>query len=98
MVACLFWLSTYVACHHLAKATDSSAKDQFYSTVYYIYLNQICVAQRASKKCKNVKDRVISQNEYLSDSSVIFLLFMEQIMFKSHLIKSRHRVLRNKSR
>jgi hypothetical protein len=41
--------------HHLAVAPQSSAKDQSYSTLYYITLNPIVEAQRVSKKfAKNV--------------------------------------------
>jgi hypothetical protein len=34
--------------HHLAVAPQSSAKDQSYSTVYYITLNPLDEAQRVS--------------------------------------------------
>jgi hypothetical protein len=42
-------LPSYVTIHHLAVAPQSSAKDQFYSTVYSITLKPICVAQKVSK-------------------------------------------------
>jgi hypothetical protein len=59
----LFWLISYVACHHLAVAAQYGAKYQFYCTVYYITLNSNCKAQRVSKNLKkNVEDRVESQN------------------------------------
>jgi hypothetical protein len=29
----LFWLNSYVTCHHFVVAPQSSAKDKFYSTV-----------------------------------------------------------------
>ncbi len=45
----VFWFCSYVTCHHLTVAHQSSTKDQFYCTVCYIILNQICVAQRLSK-------------------------------------------------
>jgi hypothetical protein len=48
--AYFFWLSSSVACQCLAVAPQSSAKHQFYSADYYITLNPICVAPRASKK------------------------------------------------
>jgi hypothetical protein len=38
--------------HHLAVVPQSSAKYQFYFTVYYITLNPKCLAQRASKNLK----------------------------------------------
>ncbi len=48
---------------HLAVVPQSGAKDQLYSTVYYITLNTLCVTQRAYKNLKkNVEDRVRSQN------------------------------------
>jgi hypothetical protein len=40
---------------------QSGAKQIFYCTVYYITLNSNCEAQRASKKLKNVEDRVTGQ-------------------------------------
>jgi hypothetical protein len=58
----LFWLSSYVASHYLAMVPQSSAKCQFYSTVYYIALNSNCEAQRVSKNLKNIaQDRVKGQ-------------------------------------
>jgi len=63
-LSALFWLICYVASHHLAVAPQSSVKDQFYSTLYYITLNPIWLAQRASKNLKIIAiDRVRSQNE-----------------------------------
>jgi hypothetical protein len=63
-LSALFWLSCYVASHHLAVAPQSSVKYQFYSTLYYITLNPIWLAQRASKNLKKIaKDSVRSQNE-----------------------------------
>ncbi len=60
----LFWLSSYVASHHSVVAPKSSAKDQFYFSVYYLTLNSNCEVQRASKNLKKiVEDRVRSQNE-----------------------------------
>jgi hypothetical protein len=56
-----FWLSSYVAGHYLAVATQSGAKDQFYCTVYGKILNSNCEAHRASKKIFNGK-RYRSQN------------------------------------
>jgi len=47
-------LSSYVASHRLAVATQSGAKDQFYGTVYYITLNPICVAPKVSKNLKKM--------------------------------------------
>jgi hypothetical protein len=42
---------------------QSSAKDQFYFTVYHTTLNSNCEAHTASKNLKiNVEDRVKSQN------------------------------------
>jgi hypothetical protein len=46
----LFWLSSNVASHHLAVVPQSSAKDQFYTKIYYITLNPSCISQRVSKK------------------------------------------------
>jgi hypothetical protein len=45
----LFWLSSYVASHHLAAVPQSVAKGQFYCTVYNITLNSNCDAQGVSK-------------------------------------------------
>jgi hypothetical protein len=36
------------------------AKDQFYSTVYSITLNPICVTQRVSKNVENVEPKLIN--------------------------------------
>jgi hypothetical protein len=47
-------LSSYVAGHSLAVAVQSSAKGQFYSTIYYITLNQIFAAPRVSKNLKKM--------------------------------------------
>jgi len=59
----MFWLSSYVASHHLAVVPQSGEKDQFYCTVYYITLNSSCEAQVVSKNLKNiVEDRARSQN------------------------------------
>jgi hypothetical protein len=56
-------LSSYVARHHLAVAPQSSAKDQFYTSVYNITLNTICVIQIVSKNRKNIEEVMIrSQN------------------------------------
>ncbi len=48
----LFWLSIYVASHHLAVVPQSGAKDQFYCIVSYITLNPNCEAQGLSKNLK----------------------------------------------
>jgi hypothetical protein len=59
----LFWVSSYVASHFLAVASQSGANEKNYFTVYYITLNLNCEAQREILKIKNnVEDRVISQN------------------------------------
>jgi len=50
----LFWLTSYVASHHLAVVPQSGAKEQFYCTVYYITLNSNCEAQKASKNLKKL--------------------------------------------
>jgi len=84
----LFWLSSYVARHHLAVVPQSGAKDLFYCTVYYITLVSNCESQRASKNLiKFVEDRVRSPNSCMGDLSEFFLSFREKMMFKSHLIK-----------
>ena len=77
-------------------APQSGAKQIFYCTVYYITLNSNCEAQRASKNLKKItEDRVRSQKQCMSDQSVIFFYFLkEENMFKSHQIKSDHRVQR----
>jgi hypothetical protein len=49
-----FWLSSYVASQDLAMAPQSSAKDQFYCTVYYITLNPICATQSFFKILKKM--------------------------------------------
>jgi hypothetical protein len=51
----LFWLISYVVSHHLAVAQQSSAKDQFYFTVYYITLNSNCAAQGVSKNFEKME-------------------------------------------
>jgi hypothetical protein len=51
----LFWLSSYVASHHLAVAPQSGAKGQFYCTVYYRTLNSIGEAQAVSKNLNKFK-------------------------------------------
>ncbi len=51
--ACLVFLSSCVASHHLILAPQSSTKDQFNYTVYSITLNSKCEAQRVSKNLKN---------------------------------------------
>ncbi len=48
----MFWLSGYVVSHYLAMGPQSGAKDQFYSSVYYIKLNLIGIAQRVPKNLK----------------------------------------------
>jgi hypothetical protein len=48
----LFWLSSYVASHHLAVAPQSGAKDQFYCAVYSKTLNSNCEAQSHEKNCR----------------------------------------------
>ncbi len=45
---------------------------------------------------KNAEDMVRSQNKWISDLNVKFLLLKDKIIFKSHLIKSDHRVLGKK--
>jgi hypothetical protein len=56
-------LSSFGTSHCLAVAPQSSAKEIFYFTVFYITLNSNCDAQKASKNLKKiVEDRVISQN------------------------------------
>ncbi len=42
-------MSSYIASHHLAVASQSGTKEQFYYTVYYKNLNSNCEAQWASK-------------------------------------------------
>jgi hypothetical protein len=55
----LFWLSSYVASNHLAVASQSGEKYQFYCNVYYKTFNSNCEAQRVSKnKKKTAEDRV----------------------------------------
>jgi hypothetical protein len=44
----LFWLRIYVT-SWIVVAPQSSARGLFYSTVYYITFNPICVAQSVSK-------------------------------------------------
>jgi hypothetical protein len=67
----------------------AGAKGQFYSTVYYITLNPICVAQRASTNLMKIMEvRLESQNEQIGDLSVKSCLFKEKIMVKSHFKKS----------
>ncbi len=51
----LFWLHSHAACYHLAVAPQLGVKDQFYRTLYYITLDPICVAQRASKNLKEMQ-------------------------------------------
>ncbi len=81
----MFWLSSYVASHHLAVVPQSGKKDQFYCTVYYITLNSSCEAQVVSKNLKNiVEDRARSQKSCMGDLSVIIYIFEEKIMFKNH--------------
>jgi hypothetical protein len=59
----MFWLSSYVAGHHLAVAPQSGEKDQFYGTVYCITLNSNCEAQGVFKNLKKyIEDRGRSQN------------------------------------
>jgi hypothetical protein len=48
-------------------ASQLGAKDQFYSTVYYITLNSNCEAQIVSRNLKSIEDRVRSQNKYIGD-------------------------------
>jgi hypothetical protein len=55
----LFWLSSYVACHHLGVVPQSGAKFQLCCTVYYIPLNLNCKAQRVAKKLKKFVDESI---------------------------------------
>ncbi len=56
--------------------------------------NTICISLESINNLqKNVEERVGGQNEYIHDLGVKFLLFKDKIMFKSHLIKSNHRVL-----
>jgi hypothetical protein len=50
-----FWLSSYVASHHLAVAPQSSVKYQFYFTAYYTTLNWNCEAQRIKKNGKMLR-------------------------------------------
>jgi hypothetical protein len=50
----MFWLSSYVASHHLDVVPQSGAKCQFYCTVYCITLNSNCEAQIASKNLKEM--------------------------------------------
>jgi hypothetical protein len=75
----LFWLSSYVASHHLAVAPQSGAKDQIYWTAYHISLNSNCEAKRVSKNLKNVEDSLRSKNQCRGDLNVIFLHFQEKI-------------------
>ncbi len=50
---CFGWVvSSYVASQHIAVVTQTNAKDKFYSTVYFIILNPICVDQRLFKNEK----------------------------------------------
>jgi hypothetical protein len=86
-------LSSYVASHHLAVAPQSGAKYEFYCAVYYITLNSNCEAQRVSKNLKQiVEDGVNSQKMHEWFEWIKYFL-KEKIMFKSHQIKSNHRVL-----
>jgi hypothetical protein len=45
----LFWLSSYVASHHIGVASQSGAKEELYYTVYYITLNSNHEARGVSK-------------------------------------------------
>ncbi len=51
----MFWLSRYVASHHLAVAPQSNFKDQFYFTAYYTTFNWNCEAQRIKKNGKMLR-------------------------------------------
>jgi hypothetical protein len=57
----LIWLSSYVTNHYLSVVPESSTKDQFHNTVYYVTLNSICEVKRVSKNFKHVENRVRCQ-------------------------------------
>ncbi len=52
--ACLVLVDSYVASHCLAVTPQSSAKQIFYCTVYYMTLNSNCEVQRESKNLKKM--------------------------------------------
>jgi hypothetical protein len=54
-LSALFWLSSYIASHHLAVVSQSRANNQFYGTIQYITLNPICVPQGAFKELKKLR-------------------------------------------
>ncbi len=79
----LFWLSNYVTSHHLAVASKSSLKDQFYSAFYCINLSPIWIAKRVSKILKKMWkiDFKAKINRWAIGNKC--LLFKDKIMFKS---------------
>ncbi len=58
---------------------QSGGKEQFYSTVYCITLNEVLNLTEHLKIWKNVEDRFRYQNECMGDCSVHFLLFKGKI-------------------
>ncbi len=60
---------------------QSGAKEEFYHTVYYITLNQICVARRLPKILKKLWKTELDAKIDRWDLSVNLLLFKEKIMF-----------------
>ncbi len=76
---CFSWV--VVTSHHLAVASQSGAKDQFYCSLYYIILNWNCETQGVSKKI--VEDRVTSQNWCLGNLSAFFSFLSRKLCLKS---------------
>jgi hypothetical protein len=56
---------------------QSGAKDQFYSTVYYITLNSHWEAKSVLKN--DVEDRVSSQNQCMGDMRVFFYFLRRKV-------------------
>ncbi len=88
-----FWLSSYGVGLHWAMAPQSSAKTQFYCSVYYNLWIEIMKLIEHIKMWKKLRRK--GKKLKLIDVRFDFLksLFKEKLMFKSQLIKSYHRFL-----
>jgi hypothetical protein len=83
-VPALFWLSSYVASHHLGVVPQASAKFQLYCTVYNIPLNLNCKAQRVSTKLKKIVDESIKiKINARGIQCILFTFLKEKSMFKN---------------
>jgi hypothetical protein len=75
-------------------ATIQCKRSVLWYCLEHKFKSNLCSSGRIKKFETKMKDRAGNQNEWIGDLSVNLLIFKENIIFESHLIKSNLTVLR----